>query len=80
MGRTSASGRTNVVRTARRRVGLTQAELADMVGVARQTIVAVEAGDYAPSVFLAMDLARRLGTSVEALFHPDSTLDETRTT
>ncbi|MEO7745674.1 MAG: helix-turn-helix transcriptional regulator [Actinomycetota bacterium] len=84
MGRTSASGRTNVVRAARRRAGLTQAELADQVGVARQTIVAVEAGDYAPSVFLALDVARVLSTSVEALFAPDSTpqstLDEMRTT
>ena len=77
MGRTSASGRTNVVRAARRRAGLTQAELADRVGVARQTIVAVEAGDYAPSVFLALDVARVLGTSVEALFAPDSTPDDT---
>ncbi len=77
MGRTSASGRTNVVRAARRRAGLTQAELADRVGVARQTIVAVEAGDYAPSVFLALDVARVLGTSVAALFAPDDTPDGT---
>ena len=84
MGRTSASGRTNVVRAARRAAGLTQAELADQVGVARQTIVAVEAGDYAPSVFLALDVARVLSASVEALFAPegtpDFTPDETRTT
>lgn len=80
MGRTSAVGRTSVVRAARRRAGLTQAELAEQVGVTRQTIVAVEAGDYAPSVFLALDVARQLGTSVEALFAPDSPPDETRTT
>lgn len=77
MGRTSASGRTNIVRSARRRAGLTQAELADQVDVARQTIVAVEAGDYAPSVFLALDVARVLSTSVEALFGPCATPDHT---
>jgi putative transcriptional regulator len=68
MGRTSARGRRNGVRTARIAAGLTQAELAADVGVARQTIVAVEAGDYAPSVYLALAIAQRLGGAVEALF------------
>lgn len=68
MGRTSAAGRTNTVRTSRQAAGLTQAALADAVGVTRQTVVAVEAGDYAPSVYLALALAARLGTTVEALF------------
>ncbi len=47
---------------------LTQAELAAGVGVTRQTIVAVEAGDYAPSVYLALAIADRLGSTVEELF------------
>ena len=68
MGRTSAQGRTNRVRAERTAAGLTQAELAAAVGVTRQTVVAVEAGDYAPSVYLALALATRLGSSVEALF------------
>ena len=68
MGRTSAQGRTNAVRAARTAAGLTQAELAELAGVSRQTVVAVEAGDYAPSVFLALSLARHLGSTVEALF------------
>ncbi len=68
MGRTSAQGRLNAVRAARQGAGLTQAELAAAVGVSRQTVVAVEAGDYAPSVYLALSLAARLATSVEALF------------
>ncbi len=50
---------------------LTQAGLADATGVTRQTIVAVEAGDYAPSVYLALALGERLGTTVEDLFGPD---------
>lgn len=56
------------MRAARRQAELTQAELAERVGVSRQTIVAVEAGDYAPSVYLALDLAHHLATTVEALF------------
>ena len=47
---------------------LSQQALADMVGVSRQTIVSIERGDYAPSVKLALLLAEKLGTIVEALF------------
>ena len=68
MGRTSAKGRRNGVRAARTSTGLTQAELAEAVGVTRQTVVAVEAGDYAPSVYLALAIAQRLGGTVEGLF------------
>jgi putative transcriptional regulator len=68
MGRTSATGRTNGVRRARQLAELTQAELAAAAGVTRQTIVAVEAGDYAPSVYLALAIADRLSSTVEDLF------------
>jgi len=47
---------------------MSQAELAERVGVSRQTIVAVEKGNYNPSVELALRLARTLGTTVEELF------------
>lgn len=47
---------------------LSQQQLADMVGVSRQTIVSIEKGDYAPSVKLALLLAEKLGTAVEELF------------
>ena len=47
---------------------LSQQQLADLVGVSRQTIVAIEKGDYAPSVRLALLLAARLETKVENLF------------
>ena len=56
------------MRGARTALGLTQADLATAAGVTRQTVVAVEAGDYAPSVYLALALAERLGRSVEELF------------
>lgn len=71
MVRTSAKGRHNRVRTARLLRDLTQAQLAEGTGVSRQTIVAIEAGDYAPSVYLALSVAAVLGESVEALFAPD---------
>lgn len=68
MGRTPARGTTNQVRAARKAAGLTQAELGAAAGVTRQTVVAIEAGDYNPSVYLALALASRLGTTVEDLF------------
>jgi putative transcriptional regulator len=72
VGRRSAAGRNNTVRKLRRLAELTQAQIAEQVGVSRQTIVAVEAGDYAPSVYLALALADCLHTSVEALFGASS--------
>jgi putative transcriptional regulator len=47
---------------------ISQAELAGKVDVSRQTIVAVEKGNYNPSVELALRLARALGATVEELF------------
>jgi putative transcriptional regulator len=47
---------------------LSQQQLADMVGVSRQTIISIERGDYAPSVKLALLLARELDVKVEDLF------------
>ncbi len=73
MGRTSARGRRNRVRQARLIAELTQAQLADAVGVTRQTIVAVEAGDYAPSVYLALAIAGHVDSTVEQLFGPGPT-------
>ena len=49
---------------------MTQRELADAVGVCRQTIVSIETSDYAPSVYLALRIAGRLHTTVENLFDP----------
>jgi putative transcriptional regulator len=48
--------------------GMTQQELADRVGVTRQTILSIEKGKYTPSVALALRLARVFGVSVEELF------------
>ncbi len=51
---------------------MTQQQLADKVGVTRQTILAIEAGKYAPSLPLAFRIARAFNTSVEDVFqYPD---------
>jgi putative transcriptional regulator len=47
---------------------MSQADLADRVGVARQTIVALEAGKYAPSLPLAYKIARQFSVPVEQVF------------
>ncbi|MGD0888449.1 MAG: helix-turn-helix transcriptional regulator [Acidobacteriaceae bacterium] len=50
---------------------MTQQELADRVGAARQTIIALEAGKYAPSLLLAFRLARAFGVKTEDVFQWD---------
>jgi len=52
---------------------LSQQKLADMVMVSRQTIVAIERGNYSPSVKLALLLAEKLNTTVEQLFQLEET-------
>jgi putative transcriptional regulator len=47
---------------------LTQQQLADRIGVTRQTIISIEKGKYKPSVELALRLARTFGVRVEDLF------------
>ena len=47
---------------------LSQQELAKRVNVSRQTIIAIESGDYSPSVKLALLLAIKLQTTVDQLF------------
>lgn len=48
--------------------GMTQEELAERVGVSRQTVIAMEKGNYAPSVLLALKIAAVFKVSVEDLF------------
>jgi predicted transcriptional regulators len=51
--------------------GLKQADLAELVGVRRETIVNLEKGKYNPSLRLAMDIAKVFHTTVEELFFFD---------
>ena len=58
----------NTLKDERERLGLTQAALAELVGVSRKTINTVENGVFVPSTILALKLAQALDRSVEALF------------
>jgi len=58
----------NVVQKIRTDKGFTQEELAEKVGVSRQTIIAIEKGNYTPSVLLALKIARVFKLSVEDIF------------
>ena len=65
----SKDGLTNTIRRFRFDAGeMTQQALADKVGVTRQTIIAIEQGRYAPSLPLAMRIARAFGKQVEEVF------------
>jgi putative transcriptional regulator len=60
---------TNLIRKLRFEHGeMTQQALAERVGVTRQTIIALEAGKYAPSLLLAFRLARAFGVGIEGVF------------
>jgi putative transcriptional regulator len=58
------------------RRGMTQQQLAERVGVTRQTIISIERGKYKPSIELALRLARVFGVPVEALFELESAEEE----
>ena len=58
----------NIVQKSRMNRGLTQEELAEKVGVSRQTVIAIEKGNYTPSVMLALRIARVFKVPVEDIF------------
>jgi putative transcriptional regulator len=58
----------NHLKQHRARMDLTQEELAELVGVRRQTILAIEKGHYVPSTLLALLLATELEMNVDELF------------
>jgi putative transcriptional regulator len=60
---------TNTIRTLRFHAGeMTQKDLADRVGVTRQTILAIEAAKYAPSLELAFQIAEVFGVPLDQVF------------
>ena len=59
----------NNVEAKRRHCGLTQEELAGRVDVTRQTIIAIEKGNYVPSVLLALRLAKAFEVKLEEIFY-----------
>jgi putative transcriptional regulator len=64
---------TNSIRTLRfGHQEMTQAELAEQIGVTRQTVIAIEQGRYSPSLEIAFKIARVLGVPLDEVFqYPD---------
>jgi putative transcriptional regulator len=58
----------NQIRSLREDAGLSQGQLAEVIGVSRQTINSIETERYTPSLPLAMGLARYFGRPVEEVF------------
>jgi putative transcriptional regulator len=58
----------NLIKVERARQNLTQAELAEKVKVARQTIIAIEAGKFVPSTILAFKIAKSLYCKADEIF------------
>ena len=52
----------------RKKLGLSQQQLADRLGVSRQTVNAIEKGDYNPTIRLCIGIARALGLTLNDLF------------
>ncbi|MFI6904654.1 helix-turn-helix transcriptional regulator [Nonomuraea sp. NPDC050394] len=60
---------TNSIRALRFASGeMTQADLAERVGVTRQTVIAIEQGRYSPSLEMAFKIARALGVTLDDVF------------
>lgn len=52
---------------------MTQAELAEKIGVTRQTLLAIEAAKYSPTLELAFRIAKVFGVPLDAVFHYEDT-------
>jgi len=58
----------NLVHELRREAKITQEDLAEAVGVSRQTIIAIERGNYTPSILLALKIAQHFHQPLEKVF------------
>lgn len=61
----------NIIRQLRAEQGWSQAHLADLLDVSRQTVNALETGRYDPSLPLAFAISRLFGQPIESIFNPD---------
>ena len=58
----------NTVYTLRNQKGLTQEDLAEKIGITRQTVISIEKGNYTPSILLALKIAGLFKMPVEKIF------------
>ncbi|HMQ01828.1 MAG TPA: helix-turn-helix transcriptional regulator [Candidatus Doudnabacteria bacterium] len=58
----------NQIKQLRQNHNLTQEDLAMSLGVSRQTIIAIEKGNYVPSLLLAMQIAKQFNMPIEQIF------------
>lgn len=61
----------NCIKQLRKEAGLRQEDMANTLGVSRQTIIAIENNKYNPTLELAMKIAKLLQRSVEEIFFPE---------
>jgi putative transcriptional regulator len=61
----------NIIRQLRAEQGWSQAHLADLLEVSRQTVNALETGRYDPSLPLAFAISRLFSKPIESIFNPD---------
>ena len=66
-------GKNYAMKEARAKAGLSQQELAERLGVSRQTINAIEKGDYNPTINLCIGICRELGLTLNDLFWEEET-------
>ena len=59
----------NHVNDFRTKIGMTQEDLAHICGVSRQTIIAIEKGNYSPSVLLALKISQAFKMPLEKVFY-----------
>lgn len=70
---------TNSIRALRFARGeMTQAELADLIGVTRQTVIAIEQGRYSPSLEMAFQIAHVFKVPIDEVFQYPGSQEETR--
>ena len=70
---------TNSIRALRFAAGeMTQAELAERIGVTRQTVIAIEQGRYSPSLEMAFQIACVFKVPLDDVFHYPDTIEENR--
>ncbi|MCX5466215.1 helix-turn-helix transcriptional regulator [Acinetobacter nematophilus] len=67
----------NILSELRMKHGWSQQQIAELLGVSRQTINAIEKQRYDPSLPLAFKIAKLFGLSIEAIFHDEDTPKKT---